>query len=308
MNLEKVMETMNREDRKDHVLTFPAWLAKWIPDLMTIAQGFIMKFGKNDRLVFDASFILSLLSRPFNHRIDMDDEPEIIFGGAWQKFLTWIYNLRISYPDLEIYLFDDDVTAAFRQPKYHPNVISAKAYRIGKYLFVPTGLTFGDCSSPPSFEPFARAHMALSTHLSRNLEPIPEYPEYMDKVQFAPPPPAGTIFAQARADKFNPGVIFPSDGSSPAVPFPMHVEDCLYAAAGEDWMRYLMRCSIMGLMGILGHNDPDFRSDQPDRKILFYFPRASRSYPPTTRLHHKHTYDDGFYPGRQTSGTAYYAR
>jgi hypothetical protein len=268
-NLEKVMLTMNKEDRKDHVLTFPAFLAEFIPDCMLTAQGFVMIAGKNDRLVFDASFILSLLSRPFNHMIDMNDEPEIIFGGAWKKYLTWIYNLRVAYPNLEIYLFDDDVTAAFRQPKYHPNVISGKAYKIGKYLFIPTGLTFGDCSSPPSWEPFAIARMALSTELSRGLQSVPEYTDYMEKVTFAPPPPPGTKFAQVRPDRFNPGVIIPSDGSNPPVPFPMHVDDCLYAAAGEPWMRYLMRCSIEGLVRVMGQNEPDLRADQPDRVKFF---------------------------------------
>jgi hypothetical protein len=71
--------------------------------------------------------------------------------------LTGLFNLRISFPSIDIYPFDDDVTGAFHQPKYNPNVISAKAYIIDKYLFVQTGLTFGDCSSPPSFKPFARA-------------------------------------------------------------------------------------------------------------------------------------------------------
>ena len=269
MNLDKVMKTMNKEDRKDHVLTFPAWLTEFIPDLMLTATGFVMKQGKNDRLVFDASFLLSLISRPFNHRINMDDEPEIIFGEAWTKFLTWIYNLRITYPENEIYLFDDDVASAFRQPKYHPNVISGKAYRIGPYLFVPTGLTFGDCSSPPSFEPMARARMALSTQLSRNLQPVPEYHEYMDQVTFAPPPPPGTTFATARADRLNPGIVMPPDGSSPAAPFPTHVDDALYAAVGELWMRFLMRCSIGGLVGILGTNEPDLRAEQPDRDKFF---------------------------------------
>jgi hypothetical protein len=264
-NLEKVMLTMNKEDRKDHVLTFPAWIAEFVPDLMLTAQGFVMIPGKNDRLVFDASFILSLLSQPFNHLIDMNDEPEIVFGEAWKHYLTWIYNLRITYPNLEIYLMDDDVTAAFRQPKYHPNVISGKAFIIGGYLFVPTGLTFGDCSSPPSWEPFAAARMALSTKLSRGLEPVPAYQDYMDMVTFAPPPPPGTIFAVARPDRFNPGITIPSDGTNPAVPFPMHVDDGLYAAVGEPWMRYLMRCSIEGLVRVMGGNEPDLRADQPDR-------------------------------------------
>jgi hypothetical protein len=78
-NLDKVMLTINKEDRKDHVLTFLAFfLAEFIQDLMLTAQGFVMLPGKNDHLVFDASFLLSLLTRPFNHLINMDNEPEIL--------------------------------------------------------------------------------------------------------------------------------------------------------------------------------------------------------------------------------------
>ena len=40
-NLDKVMLTMNKDDQKDHVLTFPAFLAEFIQDLMLTAQGFI---------------------------------------------------------------------------------------------------------------------------------------------------------------------------------------------------------------------------------------------------------------------------
>jgi hypothetical protein len=52
-----------------------------------------------------------------------------------------LYNLRITYPNTDIQVFDDDVTGAFHQPKYNPNVISTKAYIIDKCLFVPTGST-----------------------------------------------------------------------------------------------------------------------------------------------------------------------
>jgi hypothetical protein len=47
-NLEKVMLTMNKEDCKDHVLTFQAFLAEFIQDLMLTTQGFVMLPGKND--------------------------------------------------------------------------------------------------------------------------------------------------------------------------------------------------------------------------------------------------------------------
>jgi len=124
-HVEKVMKTMNKEDRKDQVLTFPAWLARFIQHLMTTPQGLVVIPGKNDRLVFDASYMLNWLSRPFNHMIDLNDEQDIIFGGAYIKYLTALFNLRISFPNIDIYPFDDDVTGAFRQPKYNPNVISA---------------------------------------------------------------------------------------------------------------------------------------------------------------------------------------
>jgi hypothetical protein len=79
-NLEKVVLTMNKDDCKDHVLTFLAFLAEFIQDLMLMAQGFVMLPGKNDCLVFDALFLLSLLSQPFNHQININNKPEKIFG------------------------------------------------------------------------------------------------------------------------------------------------------------------------------------------------------------------------------------
>jgi hypothetical protein len=268
-NREKVMKTMNKEDRKEHVLTFPAWLAPFIPHLMLTPNGFIIKPGKNDRLIFDASFMLHMLSRPFNAFIDLNDEPDIVFGHAWTKFLIAIYNLRITFPDMEIYLFDDDVAAAFRQCKYHPNVISAKGILIDAFLFIATGNTFGNRSSPPSFEPIAETRMALSTELAKGAHPVPEFPDYIEKVKFTPPPSPNCRFAEARADKYNPGAPRPPDGQFPTVEYNMHVDDNLYAAAGVDHMKWAMRCSIAGLQLILGENAPDLRPCQPDPEKFF---------------------------------------
>jgi hypothetical protein len=286
-NLPKVMETMNKEDRKDHVLTFPAWLAPFIPHLMLNPNGLVVKLGKNDRLVFDASFMLNPDSRPFNLYIDLANEPDIVFGEAWNKFLAVIYNLRITFPDLEIYLFDDDIASAFRQVKYHPNVISAKGFVIGEYLFIATGLTFGDASSPPNFEPIARARMAVSHELSKGARPVPDFPEYIGQVRFTSPPPPGFQFAKARPDRFNPGVELPTDGSVVPTEYNMHVDDNLYAAAGVDRMKWAMRCSIAGLQAILGDNDPAHRPCQPDLdKFLSHpvsFERRQLGYVTNTR-------------------------
>jgi hypothetical protein len=106
--------------------------------------------------------------------------------------------------------------------------------------------------------------MALSAELSRGRELVPEYPEYINSVKFTPPPPPGMRFAEAQADRFNPGVAIPSDGSFPPVEYNMHVDDNLYAAAGIDQMKWAMRCSIAGLQGIMGENLPEHRPCQPD--------------------------------------------
>jgi hypothetical protein len=75
--------------------------------------------------------------------------------------------------------------------------------------------------------------MALSTKLSKRKKPVPEYNNYLSDVAFAPLLPPGTVFAKARPDGYNPGVMIMGDGLYLAAPFPMHVDDCLYAAAGQ---------------------------------------------------------------------------
>jgi hypothetical protein len=54
------MKTMNKEDRKEHVLTLPAWLEEFILHLMITPNWFIVKPKKNNRLVFNASFMLHM--------------------------------------------------------------------------------------------------------------------------------------------------------------------------------------------------------------------------------------------------------
>ena len=91
----------------------------------------------------------------YNSLIDLTKEPIITFAHAWQDHLIRIYNLWISFPNVELYTAEDDMAGAFRQPKYHPNIISTKAFIIGHYLFIPTGKTFGDRDSPSNWEPIA---------------------------------------------------------------------------------------------------------------------------------------------------------
>ena len=257
-------KAMNKEDKRDYVLTFPAYIKNYIPDLWLTPNGLVQIPGKKDRVIFDASFRIHADSRPYNSCITNEHEPDIYFGGAWTRYLSRIYNLRISFPDSEILLFDDDVVSAFRQIKYHPNVLSSKGHCNRKYLFIQTALTFGDKSSPPEFEPFAGIRTALGTDLNATgQDTVPEYSDYLDAVQFAPPPPIGIVFAQARPDKFNQGVL-DENGNQEPTEYNMHVDDNLYAEVGEERMRWAMRCSIHSLNIIMGGCNPTERPNPTD--------------------------------------------
>ena len=262
-NEKRALTLMNKEDKRDFVLTLPAWMTDLIPNLQTNPQALRMIVGKNDRLIHDSSFMVDEDSTPYNSRCEPELEPDIFFDTAWERHLTSIYNLRISFPDQDILLMDTDITAAFRWAKYNPNVIPAKAFEIANYLFVCTGQNFGDTPSPANFEPFAQARTALGRRFSRGDIEIPHYSEHLDALEFDSPPPPGTAFTPARPDKYNKGVSDEPGGTFQQT-FNMYVDDELIATVGKDNMLWLIRCSLHAAYSILGTPDPTRRPDPVD--------------------------------------------
>ena len=54
-NKSKIEKVMNKEDKHQFIIPLPCWLARFIQNLYITPQSLIIKPGKNDRLVFDAS-------------------------------------------------------------------------------------------------------------------------------------------------------------------------------------------------------------------------------------------------------------
>lgn len=79
--------------------------------------------------------------------------------SAFVRHLIQIYNLRISYPREEIFLFDDDVSGSFKLTKYHPDVAVTHSFKLDKSLYIPLGSTFGSNVSPQEFEVIAKARV-----------------------------------------------------------------------------------------------------------------------------------------------------
>ena len=119
-------------------------------------------------MIWDGSFIPFWWSTCINMMQDPSKSPEIHFGQAFNKHLVRIWNLRITHPYEDILLWDDDVSGAYRLPKYHPSVAGAFAFSLLDYFFLPTGGTFGSNTSPHEYESFARARAFLAKHLSRD--------------------------------------------------------------------------------------------------------------------------------------------
>jgi len=147
-NMKKVEKTMNKEERNKFVGVFPCWLERFLPHIYITPQDLLVKPRKKDRLVFDAAFLASPFSICINNFTSPEDEIELQYRHTFKNHLKRIYNLRITYSNKEILLFDDDASGAFRHIKLHPDVAGAHAFIIRNKLYLPLGSVFGSNISP----------------------------------------------------------------------------------------------------------------------------------------------------------------
>ena len=120
--------------------------------------------------------------------LSLETEPITIYGTIFMRHLERIWNMRISYPNTDILLFDDDVKGAFRHYKYHPNIAAAFSFIIEDLLFVPLRGTFGSITSPSNFEPITRARTHLVEFLSDRRDLLTKYKDIINKVEFSQEP------------------------------------------------------------------------------------------------------------------------
>ena len=130
---------MNKEDKRKYLLTFPCWLAHFIPNIHVTPQGLAVKKGKNDRLVFDASHLVKFYSICYNMMTTPFLEPNIEYDDAFQRFLVYVYNQRITHTNEDILLYSDNVSGAFRWPRLNPFIAAAFSFLFYGTLYVIVG-------------------------------------------------------------------------------------------------------------------------------------------------------------------------
>ena len=70
--------------------------------------------------------------------------------------LVQMFNIRISYPDKEILLFDDNASGKCSHVKLQPQVVASHAYSFVQNLCIPIGSLFGDNVIPQNWEVLAQ--------------------------------------------------------------------------------------------------------------------------------------------------------
>ncbi len=89
-------------------------------------------------------------------------EMEITFGTAFTDLCIWIWNLRISYPDEDIFLAFLDISSCFRFPRIFPDLVGAFGFIVGPIFYAANVGVFGSVALASSWEPFQVAIAALA--------------------------------------------------------------------------------------------------------------------------------------------------
>ena len=194
--------------------------------------------------------------------------PHIHFGSAFQNHLIRIWNLRISYPNDILWLWDDDVSGAFRHAKYHPDIAGAFAFTILSYFFLPIGITFGSTTSPAEYEPLAQARRWMATFLSNSQDGptlAKKHHTYLNKVtwQHANLP---TSHVKAVKDTFNVG-IFDKNGNPHNTAHYPFVDDTLIVDV-HNRLIWAMAASIEALFIVFGPEHESRKSPLSIDKFL----------------------------------------
>ncbi len=93
-----------------------------------------------------------------NKMTPIENEAGIDSGRAKMKFLTSIYNLRISYPDETIYIAHADITACFGFPRILADITGAFGFVADDLFFLAMSHVFGSNTSSNSWDSYTHVH------------------------------------------------------------------------------------------------------------------------------------------------------
>jgi len=95
-------------------------------------------------------------------------EPEIGYGTTLYQHCQYIWRIAMTFPNCIIDSYDDDVSGAFPQLVFHPDISRANVSIYNNTMIVAIALHFGSNFGPASWEPIAQARCFLAQWLFLN--------------------------------------------------------------------------------------------------------------------------------------------
>jgi hypothetical protein len=241
-----------KESKRGYVILASNLLSMFTYNCHVTPYGVAVKPGKKDRPFSDASYRPSDWATGVNDWTNKDDDLPVEFQLSERRFFRELYNYRISFPDQELYLCDDDIQGAFKWLLYNPNLVGMHAFLVGNHMGFNTSQTFGGTTSPANFEYVARARKYVARHLYNQPDIVTQAAPYVPTLETAPPPSPMEVnqFAQAHVDSKNPGKIT-MDEPIPTPEYNPYVDDTMYCSTAPNLLR-AVSASILSIYTILG--------------------------------------------------------
>jgi hypothetical protein len=257
-----VDETLRKEEKLSYHIIFPRFLWRFFPGIFISIFRVAYRYDDpKPRLCVDPSTTISPEDNGNVNRnipdpgVNEDANPTIYYGTAFLRYLIWLWNLRITYPQEDILQMTDDISAAFHRVLYHPDIGPAFATVWKSHLIIPVSAIFGSKSSPGNYmwKGEMRSHFA-------NFSTLPERARKEPLIQRLTLPTPLTdeeinAISPAVADSLNPGITMRHDGL-PERRHPSFVDDTGVAHIRSQFIT-AAAASVHAAYTMFGHPDED---------------------------------------------------
>ncbi len=246
--------TVTKEVRNSHLLPLARWICTCSAHARHTPQNILVKQGKKPRLIWDGTTRQSWQDSTMNMMTPIDAELTVTFGTAFLMLCTWIWNLRISYPNEDILLAFVDISSCFRFPRMAADLAGAFGFIIGTCFFAANAGVFGSVISASSWEPhrIAIAAIAQACFICHHL--ISKYSDLLSLIRFDVPAPANTQFVQAQRCSRNNGVFDQHNNRLPT-PHNIYVDDDLLAEI-RPCMPQALVSAFEAIFTVMGRPEP----------------------------------------------------
>ena len=260
-----VTKNMLKEFKNNFAFPLPCWVTRYCRAIFLTPQHIHLHPNKPPRAIFNSRLRPTQDARSINMMTSTADgsELECLYGLVPAQILQRIWNLRISYPSLDLVIHANDIKSCFRQLKHHPDIVEAFSFVLFNHLWIQIGLAFGSDFSPANWEGVRRVIEKLALGLFQDKSLRHKHRKYLDKLQWdvSLDSAARKRFVPACPDSQNTGVL-DENGNPTDTPHYLFVDDDIYVDVYiRERIEQAIAASIEAMFITLGESDLTFRQD-----------------------------------------------